>query len=57
MFDFRPITVFCLEKRLSMHKMTIFSTNLAGAAAPLLPPGYAYDGNLSFCENQLEYET
>ena len=28
MFDFRRITLFCLEKRLSKHKMTIFSKNL-----------------------------
>ena len=27
MFDFRRITLFCLEKRLSKHKMTIFSKN------------------------------
>jgi len=32
MFDFRPIILFCLEKRLSKHKMTVFSKNL----------GYAY---------------
>jgi len=25
MFDFRRITLFCLEKRLSKHKMTMFS--------------------------------
>jgi len=25
MFDFRRITLFCLEKRLWKHKMTIFS--------------------------------
>jgi len=25
MFDIRRITLFCLEKRLSKHKMTIFS--------------------------------
>jgi len=24
MFDFRRITLFCLEKRLSKHKMTAF---------------------------------
>jgi len=30
MFDFRRITLFCLEKRLSKHKMTIFSKNLGG---------------------------
>ena len=28
MFDFRQITLFSLEKRLSKHKMTIFSKNL-----------------------------
>jgi len=27
MFDIRRITLFCLEKRLSKHKMTIFSKN------------------------------
>jgi len=31
MLDFTRITLFCLEKRLSKHKMTIFSKNLAGA--------------------------
>jgi len=40
-FDFRRITGFCLEKRLSKHKMTIFSENFGGATAPLAPPGYA----------------
>jgi len=30
MFDFRRITLFCLEKRLSKHKMTIFSKNFEG---------------------------
>jgi len=30
MFDFRRITLFCLEKRLSKHKMTIFSKNVGG---------------------------
>jgi len=42
MFDFRRITLFCLEQRLSKHKMTIFSKNLGEAMAPLVPPGYAY---------------
>jgi len=28
MFDFRRITLFCLEKRLSKHNITIFSKNL-----------------------------
>jgi len=42
MFGFRRITLFCLEKRVSKHKMTIFSKNLGGMA-PLALPGYAYD--------------
>jgi len=37
MLDFRRITLFCWEKRLSKHKMTIFSKNLGGAW-PLCPP-------------------
>ena len=41
MFNFRRITLFCLEKRLSKHKMTIFSKNLGGQS-PFVPPGYAY---------------
>jgi len=36
------ITLFCLEKRLSKHKMTMFSKNLGSAMAPLAPPGYVY---------------
>jgi len=40
-FDFRRITLFCLEKRLSKHKMTIFSKNLGGNG-PFCPPGCAY---------------
>ena len=36
-FDFKWLTLFCLEKRLWKHKMTIFSKNLAGAIAPLAP--------------------
>jgi len=39
--DFRRITLFWLEKRLSKHKMTIFSKNLGGNG-PFGPPGYAY---------------
>jgi len=42
MFDFRRIPLFCVEKRLSKHKMTIFSKNLGEAMAPLASPGYAY---------------
>jgi len=30
MFDFRRIALFCLEKRFSKHKMTIFSENFWG---------------------------
>jgi len=37
MFDSRRITLFCLEKRLSKHKMTIFSKNFVGVW-PLWPP-------------------
>jgi len=37
MFDSWRITLFCLEKRLSKHKMTIFSKNLGGGMAPLPP--------------------
>jgi len=37
MFDFRRITLFCLEKRLSKHKMTIFSKNFV-VHGPFGPP-------------------
>jgi len=37
MFDFRRITLFCLEKRLSKHKVTVCSGNLGGAMVPLPP--------------------
>ena len=37
MLDFWRITLFCLEKRFSKHKMTIFSKSL-GAMAPLAVP-------------------
>jgi len=40
MFDFRRVTLFCFEKRLSEQKMTIFSKNLRA-----WPPGYAYGDN------------
>ena len=36
MFDFRRITLFCLENRLSKHKMTIFSKNF-GRYGPFRP--------------------
>jgi len=41
MFDFRQITLFCLEKRLSKHKVTIYSKKFWGHG-PFDPPGYAY---------------
>jgi len=37
MFDVWRITLFCLEKRLSKNKMTIFSENLGGHG-PFRPP-------------------
>ena len=43
MLDFRRITLFCLEKRFSKHKMTIYSKHLGGHG-PFCPPGYAYAG-------------
>jgi len=42
MFDFRQITLFCLEKHFSKHKMTMFSKNLGGYG-PFGSPGYAYE--------------
>jgi len=42
MFDFRRITLFCMEKRFSKHKIYIFQ-KFWGSMAPL---GYAY-GNAS----------
>jgi len=41
MFDFRRITLYCLEKRFSFHKMTVCSKNLEGRA-PLVGLSYAY---------------
>jgi len=40
-FDFRRITLFCLEKRLSKHKITLFS-KIWGWLGPFGPPGYVY---------------
>ena len=34
MFDFRQITLFCFEKRLSKDKMTMLSKNLGGGHDP-----------------------
>jgi len=36
MFDFRRITLFCLDKRLSKHNMTAFQ-QFGGAWPPWLP--------------------
>jgi len=44
MLDFRRITLFCLEKRLSKHKMTMFSKNWGGMA-PLDPLATAMIGH------------
>jgi len=44
MFNFRQITLFCLEKRLKVQN-DLFSKNL-GAMGPFGPPGYDY-GNRS----------
>ena len=41
MFDFRRMTLFCLEKRLSKHKMTIFSKTLG---CPPATPMVTTDG-------------
>jgi len=41
MLDFRRITPFCLEKRLSKHKITVYSKNLGGHG-PFSLPDYAY---------------
>jgi len=38
MYDFRRITLFCLEKRLSKHKMTIFFKNVGGGHGPFGHP-------------------
>jgi len=56
MFDFRRITLFCLEKRLSKHKMTIFFKTFWGGMAPLTPRGYAY-GRSTWCRRSFIYAT
>jgi len=42
MFDFRRVTLFCLEKRFSKHKITIFSKNFGGPWPHWPPTRYAY---------------
>jgi len=41
-FDFIRIGLFCLEKRLSNHKITIFSKNVGGPWLLWPTSGYAY---------------
>jgi len=57
MLDFRQITLFCLEKRLSKHKMAIYSKNLGGHG-PFGPPLAApMTGWNSFTEFTLNRDT
>jgi len=52
MYDFRRITLFCLEKRILMRKMTIFSKILGGPWL-LCPIGYDYETHIEciyFCK-------
>jgi len=37
MLDFRRIALFCLKKRLSKHKMTVFTINVGSPTAPMPP--------------------
>jgi len=37
MLDFRRIALFCLKKRLSKHKMTVFTINVGSTTAPMPP--------------------
>jgi len=55
MLDFRLITLFCLEKRLSKHKMTIYSKNVGGHGPSGLPPVYAYAHRDSCTSMMREY--
>jgi len=50
-FDFRPITLLCSEKRLSKHKMIIFSKHLGGTWS-VCPPWLrlcSHDALFSLC--------
>jgi len=51
MFDFRRLTLFSWEKRLSKDKITIFSKNFGWDMAPLAPPGYTYAPFCQFYRN------
>ena len=50
MLNFRRITLFCLEKCLSKHKMTIFSKNLATDMTPWPPNGNFLRTPLPVCD-------
>jgi len=47
MFDIRRIPLLCSEKRLSKHKMTIFSKNLGGMAPPGGKASGAHRGSMA----------
>jgi len=54
MFDFRRITLFCLEKRLSKHKMTMFSKIFFEEHGPFAPlampmPKGSYNNDILQC--------
>jgi len=51
MFAFRRITLFCLEKRLSKHKMTMFSKNFGGACPPLATPMSLHSNPVMICSS------
>jgi len=67
MFDFRLITLFCLEKRLSKHKIFLKiwegMAPLAPLATPMLRspkgckniPGNANEGLTKLCKNLLKH--
>jgi len=56
-FDFREITLFCLEKRLSKHKMAIFSKHFGGHGpfgSPVATPIFVNPGVDFRCPHWLE---
>jgi len=52
MFDLTGITLFCLEKRLSKHKITIFS-KILGEHGSFGHPGYAYVARPALCMSRI----
>jgi len=52
MFDFRRLTLFCWEKRLSKHKMTIFSNIFWGHGpfGALATPMHGSTGSMNLRE-------